>query len=143
MSRRRPRKRTVRVVLEAKNVKDPRSILKAIEHACHEAVGGVPNTKRDSAEQPDPSEPTQTVPNEQLETEANRRVGAHLEQNAQQIAAKREAAGQSADARVPESPEKVVAKRGRLRRWIDKARAQGYRFTIKVVADLIKELSQP
>ena len=140
---RHPRKRKIRITVEAKNPEDAKAILEAVGHACHEAATGAPNAKRDGAEPREPPDPAEMLPNEQVETEANRQVGAHLEQNAQQIAGKREAAGQSPGARVPESPEKVVATRGTLRRMIDKAGAQGYRFTIKVVADLIKELSQP
>ena len=84
-----------------------------------------------------------TCPNEQLETEANRRAGDHLEGQAKRIEGENKAAGLPGNARRAAPPEEVIDQRQKAKHWLKRAAAAGYKVTVKVVADVIKEIVNP
>ena len=139
--------RTVRIVIEARDATDPKAIIEAVESAFHAATGQAPKREADDSDT-QAVEETRLVADEPLETEVRQKVGKHLDGRNQQIEAKRKSAKQGDDGvdntpRKPESPEQIVEKRKGIREWVKLAGAAGYRVTIKVLADLIKELSDP
>lgn len=140
---RHPRKRTIRITLEANDPRDARAFLKAIEHACHQGQEQTPPDNLHQQESDEPVHDPRTYANEKVETEANRQVGRHLKKKAKKIAAENRAAGRAPDVRTPESPEGVVTKRRKFIQWVKTAGALSYRVGMKVLADYTKELIQP
>ena len=142
------KKRTVRIVIEAPDATDPRAIIEAVESAFHAATGQAPKREPDDSDAKSVEEP-RLVADEPLETEVRQKVGKHLDARNKQIEAKQrstEKAGDDAEdsaRRTPDPPEQIVEKRKRISDWVKRAGAAGYKLTIKVVADLIKELSDP
>lgn len=142
MSRRR-RKRKIRITVEARNPDDAKRIAHAIQQAVNESNSDEQAPQPTSEAPSESVEPARTFANEQVETEANRRVGSHLDEKAEQVKASNEAADDAPDARKPDSPEELVAKRVGFKNWLKTAAGLGYRVTVKVVADLVKEMANP
>ncbi len=130
-----PRKRKVRITVEARDPKDARRILKAIENTLRSGAAEPPALEAPAEERIDD---VQHVANEQMETEANRRVGAHLDAKDRAKQGEIDPKGLPTDAAPLNSAEEIVEKRSKLVNWMKTAGHFGYRITVKVMADLIK-----
>ena len=138
MSRLKRRRVTIRLV--ANSAEDPKRILQAVEDVLR------PNDVEIRVEEaaPQPSAdvaPAQRGANEQLETELRERVGGQLADKREKIAAALQSSGRPADARAPESPEDIVAKRTTLLEKLGLFRKAGYRVTLKVAWEMAKEIA--
>jgi len=136
---RKGRKKKLRITIVANDPRDAKRILDAIGEAA----------RTDAAKQQEKStaqklpDITPTIPDEQLETTVNRAAGKALERARENVAAENKSKGLEADAARRGSAEEIVEKRGRVRRWFQTAGSLAYRATIKVVADIVKEMSTP
>lgn len=145
--KRRSRRKKVRIVIEARDPNDARQILDALAAAAdgvsRESLSEG-NKAALSGERPPTAAPSSSVPDEQLETRLADGVAKHLDAKADSI----DKGGiTSADAVTTQGAadraKEIVTRRHRLRCWLVAAGALGYRCTIKVAADLIKELGKP
>lgn len=81
----------------------------------------------------------QSVPNEQLETDVRVRIGDHLRSANADVVLENQRQGRPEDARVPASPQEVIARRQTLRERVKGLRGKGWRVAGRVVLEIVKE----
>ena len=134
MTRRSLKHCKVRIIVEARDPRDARRIIEAVESAFEQSEKDSPRKKTNDAEMPS------ICADEQIETEAKRRVGEHLDAKAERVEAKKKASGKPSDASTLPPLEQVIMERRKAREWLRKAAKFGYGITVQFVADVIKKI---
>lgn len=122
-----PTKRTVIITLRQRNPDDPRALLQAIEDVFR------PGKIEITVESPEGIEAAPSCPDEQLETAAREHAAEVLD--AQDRRARE-------DPPEPVSADRSSSKARRVRAWLAAKVAAGWRFTVKVVLPVAKQVAE-